>query len=81
MHDLTERLLLLAIKDPTKFYRLGKRSDRPEVGLIATDGGPKEMFLPFRTLTGTIAGYQSIGSIPSSQIGKNVVLSEMTRAS
>jgi hypothetical protein len=38
------------------------------------DGGPREMYLPFRTLSGALAGTRNIGSIPHPNLGSNSVL-------
>jgi len=76
VQDLTERMLLLT--DPRfQSNTVGWVYDpmTPDVGVITEDGGPREMFVPFRTLSASTAGMQYLGKLPNSQLGQNAVIS------
>ena len=42
-----------------------------EVGLLDIDGGPREMFLPFRSASAALSGMRWIGSLPIQSFGEN----------
>ena len=45
-----------------------------DVGLLAPDGGPREMFLPFRNTSAASAGMRKIGSLSIPALGENYVI-------
>jgi hypothetical protein len=80
VQDLTERMLLLT--DPRfQSNTVGWVYDpmTSDVGMITEDGGPREMFVPFRTLSASTEGMQYLGKLPNSQLGQNAVLSSNDR--
>lgn len=42
-----------------------------EVGMLDSFGNPREMYLPFRTLSGALAGMRNAGSLPVAELHKN----------
>ncbi|MEQ1829869.1 MAG: hypothetical protein ABL921_28155 [Pirellula sp.] len=71
VQDLTARMLAVStamvgqttawISDPTS----------SDVGLLDKSGGPREMFVPFRSIAGALAGMRCVGSIPVPELGFN----------
>jgi len=45
-----------------------------EVGVLDPLGNPREMYLPFRTLSGALAGLRNAGSLPNSALEKNYLV-------
>jgi hypothetical protein len=45
-----------------------------EVGMLDPLGNPREMYLPFRTLSGTLAGLRNAGSLPNTAMEKNYLV-------
>lgn len=45
-----------------------------EVGMLDPLGNPREMYIPFRTLSGTLAGLRNAGSLPNSALEKNYLV-------
>lgn len=45
-----------------------------EVGMIDPLGNPREMYVPFRTLSGTLAGMRNAGSLPVASLEKNYLI-------
>jgi hypothetical protein len=45
-----------------------------QVGLIDATGNPRELFLPFRTMAGALAGMRSAGNIPVPALGTNTII-------
>jgi hypothetical protein len=75
VQDLAARMLAMAtadsggqntawISDPT----------HPQVGVLDKAGGPREMFLPFRSLATALAGMRNVGSIPVPELGYNRIV-------
>ncbi len=44
------------------------------VGILNNDGGPREMFLPFRSTAAALSGMRQIGSLPIKSLGVNFVI-------
>jgi hypothetical protein len=75
VQDLLQKLLVLT--DPVNpVVRIGWVFDpaNKETLLIEPDGGPQEMFLPFRNLTGTLARNNYLGQLRSKDICQNAIL-------
>ena len=75
VQDLLQKLLVLT--DPVNpAVRIGWVFDpaNKETLLIEPDGGPQEMFLPFRNLTGTLARNNYLGQLRSKDICQNAIL-------
>jgi hypothetical protein len=45
-----------------------------EVGMLDPLGNPREMYIPFRTLSGALAGLRNAGSLPNSGLEKNYLV-------
>ncbi len=43
----------------------------PEVGILDLDGSPREMFVPFRSMSVAMAGMRHVGSLPVRSLGVN----------
>ncbi len=43
----------------------------PDVGILDSDGSPREMFVPFRSISMAMAGMRHIGSLPVRSLGVN----------
>ncbi len=46
----------------------------PDVGVLDSNGGPREMLLPFRSMAVAIAGKRQVGSLPIPSLGENYLL-------
>ena len=44
------------------------------VGILNSDGGPREMFLPFRSTAAALSGMRQIGSLPIESLGVNYLI-------
>jgi len=45
-----------------------------QVGILDVDGGPREMFLPFRSMSRALSGMRQIGSLPIPSLGVNYLV-------
>lgn len=75
VQDLLQQILVLT--DPVNpGARVGWVFDpaNQETLLIEPDGGPQEMFLPFRNISGALAGNHYIGQLRSKDICQNAIL-------
>ena len=45
-----------------------------EVGVLDSLGNPREMYIPFRTMSGALAGLRNVGSLPNSVLEKNYLV-------
>jgi hypothetical protein len=75
VQDLLMQILVLT--DPVNpGVRIGWVFDpaNKETLLIEPDGGPQEMFLPFRNLSGALAGNHYLGQLRSKDICQNAIL-------
>lgn len=72
VQDLVSRMVL-STKDPGTHGTTAWVSNPadPEVGMLDSDGGPREMFLPFRSTAAALSGMRLIGSLPNQLIGEN----------
>jgi len=52
----------------------------PEVGLLDADGGPRELFLPFRSTAAALSGMRHIGTLPVPALGVNHLISNGEQA-
>ena len=75
VHDLASRMLSVAVETGTTSTTawISNPAD-PEVGLLESDGNPREMFLPFRSMAIAISGKRQIGSLPIPSLGENYLL-------
>ena len=75
VQDLVHRMVKIA-GDPTSQGTTAWVSNPtdPEVGLLDRDGGPREMFLPFRSTAAALAGMRQVGSIPIQSLGVNYII-------
>lgn len=75
VQDLLQQILVLT--DPVNpGARIGWVFDpaNQETLLIEPDGGPQEMFLPFRNLSGALAGNHYLGQLRSKDVCQNAIL-------
>ena len=82
VQDMVARMLSTA----TEMGGLGTTSwisdpTSDEVGMIAAEGGPREMFVPFRSIAGVLAGSRNLGKLPISAIPHNYLVTSGDRAS
>ena len=72
VQDLAARMLKIAsaslLQQTTAW--ISNPSDQ-QVGVLDVDGGPREMFLPFRSMAGALSGMQNIGPLPIPSLGVN----------
>ena len=50
------------------------------VGILNSDGGPREMFLPFRSTAAALSGMRQIGSLPIQSLGVNYLIASGANA-
>jgi hypothetical protein len=72
VQDLAARMLQVAsesVLQQTTAW-ISNPSDQ-QVGVLDVDGGPREMFLPFRSISRALSGMRQIGSLPIPSLGVN----------
>ncbi len=72
VQDLAARMLQIAsesLLEQTTAW-VSNPSDQ-QVGILDVDGGPREMFLPFRSMSRALSGMRQIGSLPIPSLGVN----------
>lgn len=72
VQDLALRMLTIAGESPLQQTTawVSNPADQ-QVGILDVDGGPREMFLPFRSMSRALAGMRQIGSLPIPSLGVN----------
>jgi hypothetical protein len=74
VQDLASRMIATSASNgPNTVSWVTDPSDE-QTGLIDSTGNPRELFLPFRTLSGALAGMKSAGSIPVPALGINTIV-------
>ncbi len=75
VQDLVSRMVR-STKDPGTLGTTAWISNPadPEVGLLDIDGGPREMFLPFRSTAAALSGMRFLGSLPVHSFGENLLV-------
>ncbi len=75
VQDLTSRMLSIAGASGTQSTTawVSNPAD-PDVGLLDSNGGPREMLLPFRSMAVAISGKRQVGSLPIPSLGENYLL-------
>lgn len=53
----------------------------PSSGIMDDEGGPREMYLPFRSIAGVLAGARNLGALPISTLGTNYIVATNDNAS
>ena len=51
-----------------------------QVGMIDKLGGPREMFVPFRSMSAALVGLRNVGSLPHKSLGTNHLLVNLDQA-
>jgi hypothetical protein len=75
IQDMAARMLVIA-REIGSSSTTGWVSDpcSDQVGMLDRSGGPQEMFIPFRSITGALAGMRNAGSLPIPSLGFNRLL-------
>jgi len=75
IQDLAARMLKVAgdslLQQTTAW--VSNPSDQ-QVGILNANGGPREMFLPFRSMSRALSGMRQIGSLPIPSLGVNYLV-------
>ena len=80
VQDLVSRMIRIAgLASSSTTGWISNPAD-PAVGLLDVDGGPREMFLPFRSTVAALAGMRHIGSLPVQSLGVNHLITNGDQA-
>ena len=75
VQDLVSRMMTIASVPSVSTTGWISNPADPEVGLLDDDGGPRELFLPFRSTVAALAGMRHMGSLPVASLGVNHLIS------
>jgi hypothetical protein len=80
VQDLVSRMIRIATITSTSTTGWIANPSDPAVGMLDVDGGPREMFLPFRSTVAALAGMRHIGSLPVPSLGVNHLITNGDQA-
>jgi len=81
VQDLVSRMIKIASR-PGGASTTGwiSHPSDPEVGILDVDGGPRELFLPFRSTVAALSGMRHVGTLPVPALGINHLISNGEQA-
>ena len=81
VQDLVSRMVGIAGIPATKGFTAWVSNPADSaVGILNSDGGPREMFLPFRSTAAALTGMRQIGSLPIPALGVNYLIASGDKA-